>query len=374
VPTYLTRVRLDWGWADRSATERALIARHDRDLDDHDHTALTFARDLGAASAALPGVDVAAVVEDQGRSRTLLLARDGAVRTIYVKDATVRGPWDALPDHDLDGASIRCGARNDEVAAALAEATGDEIDREDGEDGVEELIVPPEYPSLDALRAAMDVVAGAMEGPPCTFVAEVEGERHLVSLAPGRATIEHVFPWPSSDDAAHATLIARLLADDGSGRPPALPYGNPARVPHPATETIAQTLYVPSAVLADLGAEARRLDKSHSYLVQLAWVRARQRIAEIRDHDAARAQLDGRLGGSPPARESVYLPGALLNELEAEAGRFDSSLSFVVLLAWSLARSEIAAMGQPEPDGPPPAPPPHRSVGERLRGWLTKRR
>jgi uncharacterized small protein (TIGR04563 family) len=374
VPTYLTRVRLDWGWADRSAAERALIARHDRDLDDHDHTVLTFARDLGAASAALPGVDIAAVVEDQGRRRTLLLARDGAVRTIYVKDATVRGPWDALPDHDLDGASIRCGARNDEVAAVLAEATGDEIDREDGEDDVEELIVPAAYPSLDALRAAMDVVAGAIEGPPCTFVAEVEGERHLVSLAPGRATIEHVFPWPSSDDAAHAALIAGLLADDGSGRPPALPYGNPARVPHPATDKIAQTLHVPSAVLADLGAEARRLDKSHSYLVQLAWVRARQRIAEIRDHDAARGQLDGRLGGSPPAREVVYLPGALLNELEAEAGRFDSSLSFVVLLAWSLARSEIAAMGQPEPDGPPRGPPPPRSLGERVGGWFKKRR
>jgi uncharacterized small protein (TIGR04563 family) len=43
-------------------------------------------------------------------------------------------------------------------------------------------------------------------------------------------------------------------------------------------------------------------------------------------------------------KQSLYFPGAMLDEIAAEARRLDRSLSWVVQRAWKIARGEITKM------------------------------
>jgi hypothetical protein len=77
VPTYIADCRIDWGWAARTDAERQIIKVHHPRLDDRDHTIETFAEALARASSELPGVAIAALVDDTEACQELHLARDG---------------------------------------------------------------------------------------------------------------------------------------------------------------------------------------------------------------------------------------------------------------------------------------------------------
>ncbi len=56
---------------------------------------------------------------------------------------------------------------------------------------------------------------------------------------------------------------------------------------------------------------------------------------------------------SDKRKQSLYFPEQMLNEIRAEAGRLDRSLSWLVQRAWKLARVELAKYpGTSEPVDP----------------------
>lgn len=59
-----------------------------------------------------------------------------------------------------------------------------------------------------------------------------------------------------------------------------------------------------------------------------------------------------------PRKVSLYLPNEVLQEIELEAHRQDRSMSWIVRLAWQLARGQLHALPalQPEANDPEDAP------------------
>ena len=49
----------------------------------------------------------------------------------------------------------------------------------------------------------------------------------------------------------------------------------------------------------------------------------------------------GRSGGSDKRKQSLYFPESMLKEIMAEAARLDRSLSWVMQRAWQVARKDI---------------------------------
>jgi uncharacterized small protein (TIGR04563 family) len=46
-------------------------------------------------------------------------------------------------------------------------------------------------------------------------------------------------------------------------------------------------------------------------------------------------------GGNDKRKQSLYFPGRMLDEIQAEANRLDRSISWVVQRAWILAQPEV---------------------------------
>lgn len=56
-------------------------------------------------------------------------------------------------------------------------------------------------------------------------------------------------------------------------------------------------------------------------------------------------------------KQSLYFPDEMLREIQEEALRQDRSLSWIVQMAWKLARAEIRRMPSPtDPDSGPSLP------------------
>ncbi len=56
-------------------------------------------------------------------------------------------------------------------------------------------------------------------------------------------------------------------------------------VPETKVESRKQSLYFPAEMLDEIAAEARRLDRSMSWVVQRAWKLARRAIADSKPHE-----------------------------------------------------------------------------------------
>jgi uncharacterized small protein (TIGR04563 family) len=235
VPTYLTDCRIDWGWNERSEAEQAIVRRYQPQLDDHDHTVETFAELLGRASGELPAVAIAALVDDQSETRVLVLAKDGAITKVPVKDSTRRY-------------SITLG-QDDKVRALLA-----------------------------ADKSAL-------------------------------------FP-------ATVTALDRLAAGETK---------------------ISRTLFFPEPLLDFVQREAARTDRSLSWIVQFAWKEVRAQIAALPDREAA-AALRVSYPSAANTPQTLYVPTEMVVEAEAQAARFDSSLSWLFQLALALATPAITAL------------------------------
>jgi len=140
------------------------------------------------------------------------------------------------------------------------------------------------------------------------------------------------------DQDAH---VKRLLDTDKADLfPVAVPWSE--RVAG-KSDKFENALYFPEPMLDEIQDEATRLDASMSWIVQKAWVLAREVIARTPDRDAAQA-LRSDYVDATKRRQTLYYPGEMLVEMEAEATRFDSSMSWVVQLAFEIARPAIAAL------------------------------
>jgi len=103
-----------------------------------------------------------------------------------------------------------------------------------------------------------------------------------------------------------------------------------------------QTLYFPEAMLADIQTEALRLDTSLSWIVQQAWDIAGTRIEQDLDEAAA--------FGGEKRMQSIFFPEEMLAMIQSEAQRLDRSLSWVVQRAYRHARAEILALTPSRPE------------------------
>ena len=245
--------------------------------------------------------------------RTSCIARRGVQISERFEDGTA-GPVE-LP---YDEALTVTLARDLELVGELG-GEGDSIE------------VPQEYVDADEMRTILDRIAKAMNDGGGRFVAEVGHDRFLVEVARERAVTRRLVL------ATEPELVARLRR----GQYTVVPA--PSRKPGDKYE---QSLYWPGSMLQFIQEQATRTDRSLSNLVQLAFAKTREAIAASNrgELEAAKRSLEG-----DKRKQTLYFSGEMLDAMEAQAARLDSSLSFVAQCAVALARDAILALPEAEP-------------------------
>jgi uncharacterized small protein (TIGR04563 family) len=323
MPYYVCSSRIDWHYDEASPELRAILPDANLNLSSRDHTAQTFEEQLRKLAAERHDLVVDALVEDGFRGYWLFQARHGNVSARAVEERP-EGALDrevALPFDDM--ATVTLARQHDEIRAML-EAHPD-FDSEDGD----EITLPLRYDDEASMRALLALVAKAIDEGEHRFVAEVELERFLVEMRPGTCSVRKLVVVTEPE------LFSRLLR------------GRFVDVPEPpprADEKREQALYWPQDMLEAIKEEAYRLDTSLSNIVQRAWNASRTKIAES-ERETLSPLLRGFSGEK--AKQSLYFAGDMLTEMRDQAARLDSSLSFVVQAAWVLARDAIAALPAP---------------------------
>mgnify|MGYP001407185752 CR=1 FL=1 len=117
---------------------------------------------------------------------------------------------------------------------------------------------------------------------------------------------------------------------------------------------IEQTAFWPQPVLDHLQHEAKRLDRTFSYLSQMAWCHARALLTQapcdvVPALPPSATEWFARNGltpedwtGAPKVRLALFYPEEMLIEIQEEAARRDRSISWILLRAFILAVGEIA--------------------------------
>lgn len=146
----------------------------------------------------------------------------------------------------------------------------------------------------------------------------------------------------AGDSQAHVALVRSLLATSKSELFPVV-VSAAERAADAGDSKLEQALYFPGPLLDELKRQARRTDRSLSYLVQYAWQSAREQIQGLADREQA-SKLQVAYPGADKRKQTLYFPGAMLVEIEAQATRFDSSQSWVVQLACAIASQSIAVL------------------------------
>jgi uncharacterized small protein (TIGR04563 family) len=107
------------------------------------------------------------------------------------------------------------------------------------------------------------------------------------------------------------------------------------------SDTVEQPLYFPDDMLQHIQAEGLRIDRSMSYIMQLAYKTAREQIAAM-DY-ASLSAAKGSYGGDK-RKQRLYFPEDMLADMRANAARLDASLSLVAQAAFAISREAIAAV------------------------------
>ncbi|MBX3192124.1 MAG: hypothetical protein KF819_34365 [Labilithrix sp.] len=324
MPYYVNMRRIDCHYDQASSELRAILPDANSSLSSSNHTSQTFEEQLRKLAAERHDLVVDALLEDGFRGYWLYRARAGKVSAIEV-DERPEGALDREVDLPLDDmATVTLVRHVDEIRAMLAEQPD-----VDGDDGYE-VTLPLRYADEGSMRNVLDLVSKAIDAGEHRFVAEVELERFLVEIGPGAASVRKLVVVTEPD------LFSRLL------------HGQFADVPEPpprADEMREQALYWPEDMLRAIKEEAFRLDTSLSNIVQKAWKASRAKVAESQ-YDGLSPLLRGF--SRDKAKQTLYFPGDMLVEIRDQAARIDASLSFVVQGAWVLARDAIAALPPPK--------------------------
>lgn len=322
MPYYVRMSRLDWGYDDAPADLQTVLRDANLELSSLNHTAETFEAELRALAAARPEVTLDALLEDGFRAYVLFRARGGVV-SVEAVDERCEGALDREVDLPLDDlATVNVGEAVESISALLEDNEELDADEETGE-----VTLPLFYADEATMRAAMDRVAAAMTEGEERFVAEVDLDRFLIELRPGVATVHRLVIVTEPE------LVGRLLRGE---------YTEPPAPPPRPDEKREQALYFPESMLQSMKEEASRLDVSLSFVTQRAWKLAREVIGE-KERDALADALE-EFREDDKRKQTLFFPGSLLIEIQAQATRLDSSMSFVVQSAWVFARSSIAAL------------------------------
>lgn len=325
MPTFLGRRRIDWHSDGLPPELRQVAADGHASLDSNDHTLWTFVEVLEKVARAHPTLVVDALVDGGYRQYHLVRAAAGKVSNEEVIERPV-GATDGVRLPYDEVASVTLVRDGDKVRALLAEHAAEELFEAD-EDAVD---LPLAYSSEAGLRAVAAAVAAAIDEPAPSFVADVEIDRFLVELAPGTANVRAL------EVVGHTrALVTHLLHDDLTV--PSVPA--PARDPSAKYE---MALFWPEPMLALLQEHATRTDRSLSYIAQLAWKTSAAQIAKS-DRDALSPHLRS-YADAPKAKQTLYFPGAMADQIDAEATRLDASKSYVVQCAVVLAKHVVAAL------------------------------
>jgi uncharacterized small protein (TIGR04563 family) len=325
MPAHIHLIRIDVHVDEAPPALQPILAEVHEDLDSTNHTLRTFTEGLELHAAAHPELVVDALIDDGYNGFTLLRARGGRVEVQQVEERPegasdpVNLPYDQL-------ATVTIG-RDREAITAMLDELGEELE--------DPLTLPTLYDSEDQLRAFVHRVAAAAIGSGGgSFIAEAGDARFMVEIAAGRSRVAKLVVVTEPE------LFARLMRGDYAPAPAA------ARQPDGKYE---QELYWPETMLRFIQEQATRTDRSLSWIVQRAFKETHGAIAES-ERDKLERALEPFRGGDK-RKQPLYFPGAMLDAMEAEAKRLDSSLSFVMLCAVALARESIVAM--PESTGFP---------------------
>lgn len=328
MPYYVKMTRIDWHYDEASPELRALLPEANLQLMSRNHTAQTFEEELRRLAVERRDVVADALVEDGFRSYWLYRVREGVVSVTAAEERAEDslGREVELPLDDM--ATVTLVRSGDEIREMLEEQTEFDGCDEDGE-----VTLPIGYDDEPSMRELLARVAHAIDSGEHRFVAEVEADRFLIDLAPGRAKVQKLVAV--TEPALFARLISARYADV------------PEPPPRPG-ERREQALYWPEEVLQALKEEASRLDVSLSNLVQKAWKASREKVAGS-DRASLAALVAGFTGDK--RKQTILLPGEILVELREQAARLDSSLSFVAQGAWALARDALSALPPPGEPG-----------------------
>ena len=107
-----------------------------------------------------------------------------------------------------------------------------------------------------------------------------------------------------------------------------------------------QALYFPETMLRELQQHAARLDRSMSWVAQKAWEHACAHIREASYEEISTLRPKG-VAMKDNRKQTLFFPEDMLEQIQDEAMRIDSSLSFLVQAAYTYAREMIAAQ-QPD--------------------------
>jgi uncharacterized small protein (TIGR04563 family) len=324
MPYYMQMSRIDCHYEQASPELRAILPDVNHRLSSRNHTSQTFEEELRKLASERHDLVIDALVDDGFRGYRLYRARAGHVSAIEV-DERPEGALDSQVELPLDDLATVTLVRNlEEIRTILAEQSDF-----DGDEG-DEVTIPLRYEDEASMRNVLDLVSKGIDEGEHRFVAEAEFERFLVELRPCTASVRKLAV------VTEPQLFARLLR------------GQFASVPEPpprADEKKQQALYWPQDMLQSIKEEAFRLDTSVSNIVQKAWKASRVRIAET-ELESLSTLLDGFSGDK--AKQTIFFPADMLVEIRDQAARLDESLSFVVQGAWVLARDAIAALPAPQ--------------------------
>ena len=300
MPAYLPWIFADWHYERASAELQDYLRRANENATDIHHTLDTLHEALERIAGERSEITAEILCEDGYRGLRLLRVRGGKVEDIPVVERPETGEARELPyDHAIDD-------------------------------------LPLDYPDVATLRATVEKAATTASELD-SFVAEVEYDRYLVDISPGHAHVRKLVVATEPD------LVHRLRRQDFTQVPPA---------PRDPAGKYPQALYFPEVMLQELQDQAVRLDSSLSWVVQVAWKHAGPKVST-----SDRGRLSSALaryteeGGATKRKQTIYLPGTMLDAIEREAKRLDSSLSFVTQAAFSLAFPEILKL-QPKTDWP----------------------
>lgn len=326
MPAYVRSIHIDWHYAGASPALRKVLPEAHARLSSTDHTWDTFREQLRELAMRHPDLVADALVEDGYRTYWLFRVRPVTARA----GMTLRELGDArveqlrIEERLGDDAANAGELPYDEAVSVTLARDLDLIDELEGDD--DSLDVPLEYGDPDEMRRVLERIAAAIDVGGGRFVAEAGHDRYLVELAPGRVATRALVV------ATEPALVARLQR----GQYMAVPA--PPRDPG---QTYAQALYWPQSMLELIEEHAMRTDRSLSNLVQLAFKTTRDQIA-AKDRGQLEAAIRRFDGDS--RKQTLYFPGDLLDAMEAQAARLDSSLSFVAQSAVALARAAILAL------------------------------
>ncbi len=110
------------------------------------------------------------------------------------------------------------------------------------------------------------------------------------------------------------------------------------RIEPRADVSATHVLHVPTPMLRDMERHAEKLGRDVSYCARMAWSIAGTEVTEPETTEVARAS---RLMAGRKRRVSIQLPLSTWHHLTAEAERLDRSRSWLLQRAWLAARPRL---------------------------------